>query len=382
MMVTETDIANRALQRVGCERIALGALWTEDSKNASEIRACYHMLRRAEINRNVWRFSIRKCALRAINDFTSKLVTFAAWATGTTYAFGDIAAGSDAQIYMSLTSSNIAHDPTIGPDFVNWSIYFGNLIAQEYVTDYSATVTYAIGDHCIGSDLQTYVSLVAANIVHDPVGDGAVHWDLAKTVNIDDDAQRTYKTSFYAGEIVYRGSVAYISLQNNNEDVPPSSKWNVLEGATVAKINFMYPIGAGPSRQVTTKNVFHIPNGFMKIAPQDPLAGATSFLGAPGGLAFKDWEFEGNYFTSRDCNIVIFRFAADIIDPAQFNPMFCEGLGSRVALEICEPLTQSAAKLQAIASEYKNFMGEARLTNGIETGPTYPPEDDYITTRY
>jgi len=379
-MATETDIANRALQRVGTERIAAGALWTEDSKNASEIRACYHILRRAELNRNVWRFSIRKCALRPINDFTSKQVTFAAWAIGTTYAVNDVVVGSDGLIVSSLVDSNVGNDPTSGPDFTHWTAYFGSLIAQEYVTTWLIGTTYALGDHAVGSDGVVYASKVAANVGNDPVSD-AVNWGVATTVNSEDDASKTDDTSFYAGEIVYRGNVVYLSLRNDNSDVPPSSKWNVLESATVARLNFIYPIGAGPQREVTTKNVFRVPNGYMKLAPQDPLAGSSLFLGAPGGLAFKDWEFEGNYFTTRDSRIVVFRFAADIYDPSQFNPMFVEGLGSRIAFEVCEPLTQSAAKLQAIASEYKNFMGEARLTNGIETGPTYPPEDDYIACR-
>ena len=42
-MTTETEVANRGLQRIGAGRIVAGALWTEDSNNASEIRACYDM---------------------------------------------------------------------------------------------------------------------------------------------------------------------------------------------------------------------------------------------------------------------------------------------------------------------------------------------------
>ena len=48
MPVNITQLANRALQHCGAPRIAAGALLTEDSKNASEIRECYDPLRRAE----------------------------------------------------------------------------------------------------------------------------------------------------------------------------------------------------------------------------------------------------------------------------------------------------------------------------------------------
>jgi len=174
----------------------------------------------------------------------------------------------------------------------------------------------------------------------------------------------------------------YLSLQNDNEDQPPSAKWRTLTTvATLSDLNFIYPIGAGPSSNAATKNVYRLPNGFMKVAPQDPKAGSALFLGAPGGLFYSDWELQGDYFTTRDCNAILFRFAADIADPAAFDPMFCEGLGSRIAFEICEPLTQSISKLTSIANEYKVFMSEARLVNGIETGPTEPPEDSYITCR-
>ena len=65
----------------------------------------------------------------------------------------------------------------------------------------------------------------------------------------------------------------------------------------------------------------------------------------------------------------------------EMDPMFCEGLGARIALEIAEDLTQSDAKLQAIGAMYKEFMTEARVVNGIETGATEPPLDDWIACR-
>jgi hypothetical protein len=51
-------------------------------------------------------------------------------------------------------------------------------------------------------------------------------------------------------------------------------------------------------------------------------------------------------------------------------------------MELCEPLTQSAAKLQAIEGEYKTFMAEARAVNGIEIGPVEQPLDDLLQVRY
>lgn len=384
MSMTETQIANRALQRVGAQRIgsinANDTIWTEASKNASEIRACYHILRRAELRRNVWRFAIRRVALRAI-DTNSKQVTFATWAVGTTYALNDVVTGSDGLIYQSTVAGNLANDPTAF-NFAKWTLYYNCTIAAEYVGAYDSGSTYAKGDHTVGSDSQVYVSLSAGNLNHNPVTDGGVHWGVASNQTPSDTTAAT-STSFYAGELVFIGSKVYLSLQNDNEDAPAgSAKWMTFTGtATVALPNIIYPVGAGPFSDVASRNVFQLPQGFLRQAPQAPKAGSSLFLGAPGGLAYNDWEFGDNYILTTTPGPIVFRFCADVSDPTKFDPMFVEGFASRIAFEICEPLTQSTTKLTGIASEYKQFMGEARTVNAIEEGPTEPPEDDYITCR-
>ena len=164
---------------------------------------------------------------------------------------------------------------------------------------------------------------------------------------------------------------------------PPSATWLTLTTQpTLALPNFIYPIGTSPaSANNDLRNVFRLPVGFMREAPQDPKAGRAAFLGAPDGSTFQDWDFESDYFTSTDTGPLVFRFAADVQDTLQFDPMFAEGLGCTIGKEVAEILTQSTAKVVRIENDYKAIMGEARIVNGIENGPTYPPEDSYITTR-
>jgi len=45
-------------------------------------------------------------------------------------------------------------------------------------------------------------------------------------------------------------------------------------------------------------------------------------------------------------------------------------------------LTQSAEKIKTCEGIYRVVMTEARVVNGIEEGPTEPPEDDYLTCRW
>ena len=151
--------------------------------------------------------------------------------------------------------------------------------------------------------------------------------------------------------------------------------------ASVRYERLLYPIGAGPRQQTTTRNLFRLPSGFLREAPQDPKQGNVSYLGAPSGLPQDDWEFEGDYITTMDSQVIILRFAADVQDVSLMDPMFCEGLAARIGLEIVEPLTQSDTKLGVISQVYKTMMGDARAVNGIETGSVEPPLDDYIVCR-
>jgi hypothetical protein len=393
---TETKIANRALQRIGATRIGVvnpaDTLWTENSKNADEIRSCYHSLRRRELRRNIWTFSVRRAPLRPM-DINSKVIVFGTWATGTTYVMQDIVTGSDGKIYQSLVAANLGNDPTSPTNYSKWSLYFGPMVVSEYVGAWNNLATYANADHTVGSDGQVYLSIVAGNLNHNPVGDAGVHWIVATTATPPDNTQPTNpigngqgnfsNNSYFIGEMVFTGNLVYYSLVTNNQNFPPNAQWMTFTTAPVIALpNIQYPIGAGPFSDLSTRNVYQLPNGYLKTAPQAPKAGSTLYLGAPGGLSYTDWEFNGNYIVTMSTGVIVFRFAADIQDPTQMDAMFVEGFSACIGMEVEEPIKQSTSKLTVLAGEYKIAMSEARIVNGIEQGPTEPPEDNYIQCRY
>jgi hypothetical protein len=399
-LVYPTDICNRALSKLGANLIASGALLTEVSRNAGIMRAAYDIVRRTELRRNVWKFSVKKCVLYAymtpsniVNAQSnvggvSETVTWGTWASGTTYAQSDVVLGSDGQVYNSRKGTNLGNDPTLPTSFPYWELYFGAKIAQEFVATWQSTYTYAKGNNTIGSDGASYISLVDANTNNNPVGDGGVHWGAGQAQATD-----TLNGSYYAGDLVYVGGTLYRSLVNSNT-VDPSTNvdqttqttytnaWLTMTTApTLAPLNFIYPIGTGPVCEMSTNNVFQLPHGHMRPAPQAPRQGATQFLGAPSSLPYTDWEYDDDYITSSQVGPVIYRFAADVQDTTKFDPLFVEGLAARLAYETCEAVTQSTAKQSEMAGDYAKFMGEARTVNGIEQGPTEAPEDNYIQCR-
>ena len=327
---TSIDIGNRALQHCGARRIVTLA---DDSIEATAAVAfCYDKLREAELRRNAsgpspsarprcgpW---TRTRPSSPLSPSTSPRTTARARSSATWATPGE-----------STTGSNVGNVP--GADGSPWELYSGPISIRKFV-----------------------------------LGSGPTASDVA----------------YYSGELV-RGdggadtTTVYRSLQSSNSDVPPSAKWLSL-GTASATLTFLYPVGAGPSNNSDTRNVYLLPANFLREAPQDPKAGNISYLGAPSGSQPDDWTFENGMIVSATTSLIVFRFAASVIRVPSFDPMFCEGLAARIGVEICEEVTQSTGKLQTIGSAYNHFMSEARQVNGIEQGPVQAPEDDYIVCRF
>src|SRR6185437_125195 len=228
------------------------------------------------------------------------------------YNRGQIVQGSDGYFYMSLIDINQNNDPTAGP--FPWNQFS----------------SYAETDQVAGIDGMVYQSLVNSNVGNPPTTDSGTNWEpMFKFVPW---------TPAFDAEIA-------------------STMWLPLQGASLIAPNINYPIGSGPIEQSFNKNIFRLPENFLRRAPQAPEVG-VSVLGFPNGLPADDWEEEGNYLTSRFPMPIPLRYCADIVDVSQMAVMLCEGIAARIALEICEPLTQSTEKLKNIGAMYDKFMGE------------------------
>lgn len=307
--LTPTDIANRGLQYCGASRIVS---LTEDSKNANAVAFVYDKLRQAELRRAVWKFSVRKAVLRAI-DADTRAPVIPLWAAGS-YVVGKIVSYLSA-LWVAVEDTSAIPGSDGGQA---WATYAGPMTVAKHDAD----TTYDVGE-------LVYV-------------DGAPN-------------------------------VVYMSTTSGNEDTPPTGAW-LVTGLTTKTMTILEPAeGYG-------RFLFRLPANYLRFAP-NPKDGAYGVLGGPSGYAYQDQNFEGKFITQTDPYPFLMRFAADIVDVPSMDPLFCEGLASRIGIAVCEELTQSSAKLGTIASQYKTFMGEARIVNAIEVGPQEPAEDDYITVR-
>jgi hypothetical protein len=427
-----TDIGNRALQHCGATRMDPTTGLDENSAGAAEVRFAYPKVRRAELRRNVWRFATRKAALRPI-DTDTMFLSAALWREDTTYFRGSIVSDENTNFWISREPDNLGNQPE---DSATWEPYFGPRTADLY----DSTVSYCSGELVYATDgdgtVRVYLSLLDNN---DEDPETATAWDATTTFyknqvvtyltipymsRIDWNKNQTptssaanwsSATSYTIGQAVTgTDGVRYTSLTNPNLNHDPTTddgtrwtntgiltpwtsvftggsgsvQWLLVggtdfpAGVTLVTPNIVYPLGSGPASQSLSRNVYVLPFGFLREAPQDPRAGSFSALGAPSGLGYTDWNYEGDYIVSAETGVIVYRFVADVTDVAKMDDMFCEGLAARVALSICERLTQSGAKLQTISSVYDKFMKEARAVNAIETGATEPPMDDYLACRF
>ena len=423
MFLDSLDIANRGCIHLGATQIASPS---EDSVNNNTMSMLYDKLRRAELQRNDWVFSIKTAPLRAIDTTTFELAP-AQWNAGIQYLPGSVVADANGQLYVSTEDNNIGNDPATSSV---WNSYFGSMTVDAYDTTggtayyagdlvyitksdgsyivylsrvnsnteapntadvWNATTTYKQDDTVSYSGSQ-WRSLIAFNTNNTPV-QGPANWVASQTyaVNVQVTGTDGFIYTSQAGSNVGNNPVTDGGTNWVNTDVPnawsstptipaSSNLWTPLF-ASLRAFNFVYPLGSGPLSQSLTKNMYRKPAGFLRICPQKPKAGISSFLGAPSGHMIEDWQYEGKFIISQEPGPILFRFAADVIKVTDMDDMFCEGLGARMGLEGCETITNSTAKQQTCNTAYMKFMGEARMNNAIEIGPVEPPEDDYITCR-
>lgn len=425
---SSVDICNRALQHIGSKRIT--AL-TDDSKAASECSFVYDKLRQAELRGNLWTFATRRAILRAL-DSTTMRIRAPTWSTSTYYQPGDLVSDGGFTHWQTTIPWNQGNNPETS---ATWDFYFGPLTVSEYdatttynagelvyiqgavaglasifyaletndddPSDYptwSATTTYRRGQTVYHSGSH-YISTLDLNLNYTPASTLAL-WVSTTTYAAGNQVimpdGRIY-TSVGSGNIGNTPSVAasgtYWTVSGSPPYVQPwltytggvsALTWQYIGNGISLELsspNIIYPVGAGPSSQDQTSNVFMLPNGFLKKAPTDPRAGSASFLGAPSGVQYGDWVIENGLIVSRDTGPLLIRFVADVSTVGFMDPLFCEGLAARIGMELCETLTQSSEKVATCAALYKDVMRAARAKNAIEVGPIEPPLDDYITCR-
>jgi len=122
----------------------------------------------------------------------------------------------------------------------------------------------------------------------------------------------------------------------------------------------------------TYSNSYTLPSDFLRLLAPDPELNYNTL----------DWVIEGKAIVTDASAPLKIRYIYRVTYPNQMDPLFREALASRIAYELCEPITQSNTKRQLAWEDYRNAIQEARRTNAIEKPVSAePPRDSWITER-
>lgn len=407
------DVANKALQHLGEPRILTA---DEDSKRNTEMSFAYDLSRVGELRRNIWRFSIRRAALRAITA-TTRLLAPQSWSASTLYLPGSVVKDANGKLWISDAAENLNNEP--GTSDV-WDQYFGPMTADLHDAD----TTYFAGElvyTVVGTGgFVVWLSLESSNEdvpgtatawattttygLNDVVSYGGYQWRSLITLNagttpaVAPNDWSEVVTYSAAQTVTASDGYIYSSVGGSNLDHDPaldtagtywtntgvpaawaktpeiyasSPKWRALY-ANLKNISVFWPLGnSARGAQTGSTSVFRLPAGWLREAPQDPKQ----------SLPPSDREYEGDYFTSAEAGPLVYRFAADVTVVPKMDALFCEGLACRMALDTSDALTQQDSKFQRIGTLYKAFMHDARAVNAIEKGPTEASIDEYELVR-
>jgi hypothetical protein len=99
------------------------------------------------------------------------------------------------------------------------------------------------------------------------------------------------------------------------------------------------------------------------------------------GAYSSDWKVEGRKILTNDEAPLNIRYIARITDSTQYDALFIEALACKMAIEMCEELTQSNTKRELAYKEYINTMRDARRMNAFENNPAEQQTDGWVTSR-
>ncbi len=97
-------------------------------------------------------------------------------------------------------------------------------------------------------------------------------------------------------------------------------------------------------------------------------------------LSTGEYQVEGRFILA-DSDTLYIRYIAQITDSREYDSLFVDAVATRMALEMCEALTQSNTKKDLLSKEYEDSLLRAKRADGQENPPTLIEEDDWISAR-
>jgi hypothetical protein len=130
------------------------------------------------------------------------------------------------------------------------------------------------------------------------------------------------------------------------------------------------PIVANPD--LPFNNAFPLPADCLRILPPSRIN--------------VDWQIEqidgvSAIFTNDGTSLSI-RYVSYVINPNVWDALFAEAVACKIAVQVCEAITQSNTKQEKAEREYVFAIRRARQINAFENPTPDEPEDMWVNVRH
>lgn len=98
-------------------------------------------------------------------------------------------------------------------------------------------------------------------------------------------------------------------------------------------------------------------------------------------LSTAEYVLEDNQILANDDTLYI-RYVYKVSDSNKYDSSFVDAVATRLAVELCESMTQSNTKKELLFQEYDDSLMRAKRVDGQENPPVQFEEDEWINVRY
>lgn len=125
---------------------------------------------------------------------------------------------------------------------------------------------------------------------------------------------------------------------------------------------------------------FPLPTDCLRVLRVGDVSPGVDLANARNGDS-SAFAIEGRQILTDDAGPLNVIYIARIEDTTQWDASFVEVFAARLAYEVCDALTASATRKEALAAEYKERVTTATRANAIELPPQPIEDDSWVLTR-
>lgn len=126
---------------------------------------------------------------------------------------------------------------------------------------------------------------------------------------------------------------------------------------------------------------FQLPSGCLRVLDVGDSYPGADLSDYRSGPTTDDYSIEGGKILSNLPAPLSIRYSRVITDTTQWDAAFCAAFAARLAYRTCYRITQSNAQQKTAAGDYKDAIQEAVRANALESPPTFPADDTWISSR-